>query len=127
MLQDFLNRASQEPFSYGRHDCCTVAAEWVMIARGVDILQGQTYENLRVAKQLLRDAGYRSHVDAFAEMLPRKSTLSLVEGDVAVMSGRKLPALGIVMRGGERVWCFGPDGAGSVLLTHAKYGFGVRE
>lgn len=125
-LQRFLHRASARPFAYGRHDCCTVAARWVLLRTEIDVLQGHRYKSLADGRRQLEAAGLKSHVELFEMALPGKTTLSLVAGDIAVLPGRsRIAALGIVQRGGERIWCFGPEGAGSVPLDAAKRGFGV--
>ena len=122
-LRAYLADASSRPFCYGAHDCCTVAAGWVQAATGRDVLRGHSYANLRDGLRQLAAHGLSGHVDIFARVLPQIATLRLVAGDIAVLDGFDLPALGIVQPGGESVWCFGPDGAGTVPLTAAKYGF----
>ena len=125
-LQRYLDHASAKPFKYGRHDCCTVAARWVLLATERDVLRGHRYTSLADGRRQMKEAGVKNHVDIFALSLPKKPRLMLVAGDIAVMPGDRMAALGIVQPGGERVWCFGPDGVGTAPLTAAKYGFGVR-
>lgn len=124
-LQAFLDAASSKPFRRGHHDCVRIAARWVLLQTDRDVLEGHTYSSLAEGKRKLREAGLRSHIDIFARALPRKSTLALSPGDIAVVPDRRAPTVGIVMPGGERIWCFGKSGAVSVPLSAARGGFAV--
>lgn len=125
-LRQYLTDASARPFRYGRHDCCTVAAGWVLTVNGRDMLEGHRYGSLREGVSLLEANGLTSHADVFARHLPRSARLNLRAGDIAVIDGTDREALGIVMPGGERVFCFEHGGAASIALTACKYGFEVR-
>lgn len=123
-LRAYLTEVAASPFRYGRHDCCTVAAIWVQAQTGKDVLRGNSYKSLKDGMRQLEAHGFKTHVDAYGATLERVNALSLVAGDVAVLPGADgMPALGIVLPGGEAIWCFGPGGAGTVPLTTAQYGF----
>lgn len=125
-LIDYINATSARPFRYGRNDCCTMAAGWVHVVTGKDVLEGHRYSSLREGRALLDSHGMASHADVFARHLPRAPVLALMAGDVAVIAGDSADALGIVMPGGERVFCFERGGTATVALTACKYGFKVR-
>ena len=125
MLRDYLATVSRQPFQWGKHDCCTVAAEWVLQVTGQHVLPGYRYKTLKGGLSLVRRRGFAGYVEVFAASLLDCPVLMLRPGDLAVMEGDSYPAMGIVMPGGERVWCFGPDGCGSVPLTEARRGFRV--
>ncbi|SDW78472.1 DUF6950 family protein [Roseicitreum antarcticum] len=125
-LTDYIKTASARPFRYGRHDCCTVAAGWVLLATGRDVLEGHRYTTLREGVALLAAHGMRSHADVFARVLPRAARLLLRAGDIAVIEGQERDALGIVLPGGERVFCFRRGGVATIPITACKHGYEVR-
>ena len=87
-LAAYLQRQASTPFSRPDHDCCFMAANWVLAATGVDPaadLRGR-YTDARGAARLLRrwggmDCMWRVHM-ALAGF---NTTLSPVCGDVGVV------------------------------------------
>lgn len=124
-LRTYLNGAGAKRFRRGRHDCVTIGARWVQHQAGIDVLEGHTYSSLAEGMRKLEAHGLASHADIFARKLARVEKLRLVAGDLAVVPEGDTVMIGIVMSGGERVWCFGPRGAASCPITTALYGFEV--
>ena len=99
-LIDFIEAASGRPFSWGEHDCCLFAADWVREATGSDPAAGYRgrYRSRSGAARLLREiAGGEVETAASRALgLPLPSPLLARRGDVALVAG----ALGVVV-GGE--------------------------
>jgi hypothetical protein len=91
-LGEYLRAAGARPFRYGRHDCTTMCAGWVLARTGRDLLDGWAYGSLREGQALLAARGHATQADAAAAVLPEIAPLMARVGDVAEVDG----ALGIV-------------------------------
>ncbi len=96
-LSDFIEAARRRPFSWGRHDCCLFAADWVREATGADPAadwRGR-YRSASGARRILRQH-FDGDVAAVATAVlgePLASPLLAQRGDVALVDG----ALGVVI------------------------------
>lgn len=119
MLSEYLAAAQGKAFRYGRHDCALFAVAWVKAKTGRDLSLGLRHSSLREGIELLRAAGYRDHVEAFAAQSEEVPVLMARRGDIAVVNN----CLGIVT--GERVALVRRRGLVTVPLTSATRAFRV--
>lgn len=112
-------------FAWGTHDCATFAADCVLAMTGIDFaasFRGR-YDSAEGAARLLAAAGYRSHVDLAAAVLPEIHPAEACRGDIAVVPTEANPALGVVT--GATIALFGLGGIGFVRLDRAIRAFRV--
>lgn len=77
--------AREKPFAWGRHDCCTFAADCIEAMTGVDLAEGfrGTYGSARAGlERLERMGGLEGLADRF---LPRLERLWCSRGDVVLV------------------------------------------
>jgi hypothetical protein len=84
-LAAYLRAAAPRSFRYGRHDCVTFAAGWVLARTGRDLLAGLDYANLRDGRALLSAAGHGGLADAAGAVLPEIQRLRAQPGDLALV------------------------------------------
>jgi hypothetical protein len=125
-LRAYLDTASQQPFRYGRHDCCTFAARWIVLCGGPDLLVGRGYTSLRSGLQRAAQEGYDDHLPVLDMACHRVPVLQARAGDLAVFVQGRVPAVGIVRPGGEDVLSLSASGAGIAPLVAADYCLRVR-
>lgn len=127
ILREFLRTAEQRPFRYGRHDCCTVAAGWIVRMGGRDVLANRRYGSMREGLSIAHAEGHDNHLPWLAEACDRIAPLAARAGDLAVcVEGHGLPAVGIVRPGGEDALFVGPSGPRVAVITVADYCLRVR-
>lgn len=119
MLGDYLASAQGKTFRYGRHDCALFAARWVEEQTGRDLTLGIRHQSLREGLELLRAAGFESHIAVAASQLEEVPPLMARRGDIAAVDR----CLGIVT--GERVALLERKGMATVPLTSATRAFRV--
>lgn len=119
MLGDYLASAQGKTFRYGSHDCAMFAARWVLAQTGRDLMLGIRYRSLREGLELLRAAGFESHIEAAASQLEEVPPLMARRGDIAAVER----CLGIIT--GERVALLERDGMATVPLTSATRAFRI--
>lgn len=125
-LRSFLHAAEARSFRYGRHDCCTVAAAWIMLCGGPDVLHGRRYTSLRDGLERAAAEGHDDHLPWLEEACARIPVLMARAGDLVVYLQARLPAVGIVRPGGEDALYIGPSGARIAAITDADYCLRVR-
>lgn len=89
---EYLRAAGARRFRYGRHDCVQLAAGWVRLVTGADLLEGWSYDSLERGRGLLEARGFAGLEAAVDAVLPRTPVLTARVGDIALIDG----ALGIV-------------------------------
>jgi len=97
----YLQGASGRSFRYGRHDCVTFAAGWVLARTGRDLIAGLDYGNLREGRAILAAMGHDGLADAARAVLPEIQRLRARPGDLALVRG----GFGIVT--GPTIACLG--------------------
>jgi hypothetical protein len=86
-LASYLHAASGRAFRYGRHDCVTFGAGWVLARTGRDLLAGLDYGSLREGRAILAAAGHEGLADAAGALLPEIQRLRAQPGDLALVRG----------------------------------------
>lgn len=120
MLSEYLAKAQNTTFRYGRNDCALFAACWVKLRTGRDLTLGIRHRSLREGLEQLRAAGYQDHIAlAAAQLEARDSVLMAQKGDIAVINR----SLGIVT--GERVALLERRGLAHFPITAASKVFVV--
>lgn len=113
-------------FAYGDLDCLLFGVRGVEAMTGADLTSewaGQ-YASLRAAKKMLKDRGFKSHVDALAERFEEVPPAFAMPGDLAVMPGTGAgKSVGIFQ--GDLIWALGEEGIGFVPRTVAERAFRV--
>lgn len=118
MLAGEIEARAAVPFSWGRQDCCTLAADLVLAMTGLDPIAAWRglYDDEAAAEALLAEAGglealaARQAAEAgLGECHPRFAQ----RGDVALVRHGNALAMGVVV--GEAVAVPGPEGL--VFLT----------
>lgn len=123
-LRAYLDDMASQPFRYGRHDCFTAAARWIVLCGGRDV--SRSYASLREGLALAAAEGHGNHLPWLEEACDRIPVLMARAGDLAVFLDESLPAVGIVRPGGEDVMSLGRSGPGIAALTAADYCLRVR-
>lgn len=126
-LRSYLDAASAQPFRYGRHDCFTLAARWIVICGGADLMAGRAYTSLRTGLARAAQEGYDDHLPLLETACFRVPVLMARAGDLAVFCRtQRVPAVGIVRPGGEDVLSISRAGVGVAPITSADYCLRVR-
>ncbi len=94
-LDEFVGKRAAAPFVWGVHDCCTFAADWVLLARGVDHMGG--VRGLETAAAAVRELEARGGLRAavgqqLGEELPGPMAQA---GDVVMVRHDGRSSLGI--------------------------------
>jgi len=121
-LNDYLNQTRALRFKAGRHDCGLFVAGWVQIVTGVDHgeqWRGQ-YTSLRKGYEMLKAAGFETHVDLAASVLDEVHPAFAQIGDLASVEEH---AMGIFA--GDRIFVLRRNGLASVSRLLAQRGFTV--
>ena len=124
-LVDYLAWSVGQKFVYGQFDCALFTFEAVKVMTGFDPggpFRGQ-YENLYDGIALLREAGFRDHVDICARYFNEIPPFFAQAGDIAVVPGEDGPALGLVQ--GSFIYALLPTGMALVPLLSALRAFRV--
>ena len=104
-------------------DCGTFIAGWVVADTGKmpggDWWKG-SYRSMKSLDAMMADAGFASHVEYIASLVPNIAPAQAVTGDLMVVEGR---AMGICA--GERVFVLRPDGIGHVSRMLAERAFRI--
>jgi len=124
-LDDFLQAASERPFSWGERDCCTLAADAVQAMTGDDpyTLWRGKYKSARGAARIVAKAG--GLVGLWTQLLGQPvAPLMARRGDVVVVGGVACApgwseAAGVVDLTGMWIACAGPAGLVSLPLSAA--------
>lgn len=117
--------AARRPFVWGKHDCALFAAGAVKAQTGRDPARGLRgrYRSAAGAMKHLRKLGHEDLGDLVAAQFQEIKPAFAQVGDIAVVDGDGMAALGIVQ--GERIYVLRPDGLGLVPLTTARRAFRV--
>ena len=124
-LVDYLAGSVATPFACGTFDCATFTFAAVAVMTGHDLAAPyrDRYSTIADGIALLRQDGFRDHVDLvaahFAEMAPAFAQA----GDIAVLDGADGAALGLVQ--GEHIYALLPTGMALVPLLSARRAFRV--
>ncbi|EKE75181.1 DUF6950 family protein [Gallaecimonas xiamenensis] len=123
-LAEFIEPRRHIPFTWGKLDCCMLAADWVEAQTGTDFaaeFRGR-YSTRIGATRALKKAGFDDVEAAVTAALGEPvGRLQLRRGDLALVSQFAGPALGIV--GGDLVWAPGNYGLVTVKLGAALKGW----
>lgn len=123
-LTEYMADVSRVQFRPGRHDCALFVAGAVKAMTGVDHARGwRGYRSLATGQRKLEAKGFADHIALIASILPEITPIMAQVGDVAVVDGHDVLALGIVQ--GAFVYVLRPSGAGLVPLTDVKKAFRV--
>lgn len=120
-LRRYLRDAESRPFRYGRHDCFTVPAGWIIACGGPDVSAGRKYTSLRGGLRIAAADGYANHLPYFEAVCDRIERLRARAGDLAVLLDGLMPTIGIVRPGGEDVFFMDRRGAVRAPLTAISY------
>lgn len=117
----------RQPFAYGSHDCCILAADAVLAMTGVDFavpFRG-TYSDAASALDRLQEEGYEDQVALAVANFPEVPIAQARVGDLAaVPADGWTMALGIVT--GPMITVLAPAGIGTVpLVADANRAFRV--
>ena len=119
-LAGLIEQRREQPFVWGEHDCCTLAADAVLMLTGVDPiarLRG-TYASEAEAEALLNA---HDGMEAMVASLSAAAGLGdchpgfVQRGDVALVENGNALAMGVVT--GDAVAVPGPDGMAFLPLT----------
>lgn len=116
LLSLYVDSRRNEPFAWGSNDCCLFAADWVLIATGIDIAANYrgTYTGALGAQRIIFEAGGIDRLlEAHAPMLSRISPKFVGRGDLVLSKAENGPTLGINLGAinafvGERGLIFAP-------------------
>lgn len=119
-LDAFVLARRDWPFAWGTHDCCIFAADWVLLARGVDYLAGlRIYADARHAALMLRDEGglLQATITKMGEPIP---ALMAQAGDIALVRHGEDHRRSLAVCVGHAFVAPGNDGLVTVPLTDAE-------
>lgn len=123
-LQVYLEGVARSKFRPGKLDCALFTAGAVKAMTDMDYAKGwRGYKTLEAGRKKLSDAGFETHIEYAASLLPEVPTSMAHAGDVAVVDTPEGPALGIVQ--GEYVYTVGLNGLGLTPRTSATRAFKV--
>ena len=112
LLAGKIDAARQQPFIWGKNDCCLFAAHCVEIITGVDLVGDyRSYKTKAEALRLLKKyGGVAGIAEAIAKEqgIPKVSALHAQRGDVCLFDIGRGDTLGIVA--GEHIFAPGPKG-----------------
>ena len=114
-----------QSFGYGRFDCALFTFGAVKAMTGIDpgeCYRGK-YTTLRDGVALLRNDGFRDHVDLTALYFDEIPVAFAQAGDIAVVAGDDGPALGLLQ--GEYIYALAPAGMKLIPLLSATRAFRV--
>jgi hypothetical protein len=118
LLDEYLREAQRMPFAWGRQDCCTLAADWVRLIRGVDPMaawRGQYRTAAGAVRAIEAGGGLASMVSSvLGDPIP---VTFAQRGDVVLAELERGPTMGIVID--HRGMFPGLDGAEARLLSTA--------
>lgn len=119
-LGAFINRHLPEPFAWGRFDCCTFTADWVLACRGIDPMADLrlTYSNLfEMSRATSIGPGRWFMTDPVGVIGPRMEAAGMKQcelaarGDVAVImhpfDGQVMPHAAIAIGNNSQWVTFG--------------------
>jgi len=118
-LGAYLAAEARRPFEYGTSDCALFAAGAVKTMTGSDpsaAYRGR-YTTLRGGLRILRQDGFRDHVERAAALLSEVAPQRMQVGDIAVVETADGPSLGVVQ--GEWVAVRTMNGLGFVPVDQA--------
>lgn len=125
LLDTFIAAHHFTPFAWGRHDCCTFAADWVLVRTGRDpmaALRG-LFSPLAAMRALRRLGGFVAAADAL--LGNRLAAPALARpGDVCLVSSGRRPgrasghAFGVCL--GSRIAAPGPSQLVLLPITSAE-------
>jgi len=125
MLADYVERASAQPWAWGRHDCCTFAGDWVRAAKGRDPMARWrgNYATEAEAEALIQAAGGLVALwDVGCRDAGMRVATDPVQGDVGVIAvvGRDGPADVGAIHVGPRWALLTPAGVGVLHPVKVK-------
>ena len=123
-LDAYLRACRETPFAWGRHDCCTMAADWVRRVRGEDpmVLWRGKYRTAHGARAFI-EAGGGLATMVSGVMGPSIPVAFAQRGDLALADLEHGPTLGIVMD--HRAMFPGLAGVEPRLLSRATHAWRV--
>ncbi len=115
LLLASVEAAHTQPFAWGKHDCCTFAADCVQAMTGVDLMERfrGRYTSARGAIRAGAEAGYTALADIW-NALPEIAPLTAQRGDVVLFEAVEGLAVAVVI--GHQAVAAGPDGVTLVPL-----------
>lgn len=115
-LLDQVESARSAPFEWGRHDCCTFAADCVQAMTGVDLMEKfrGRYRSAQGAAKVVARAGHPSLADAWSAALPEIAPMQAGRGDVVMFESVEGLAVGVVT--GCQAVAAGPDGLAWIAM-----------
>jgi hypothetical protein len=120
-LDAYLRVVRGQPFVWGQLDCALFCAGAVAAMTGVDLACGwRGYRTEAAGLRKLVGAGFDTHVDLVASLLPEVHPSQVQIGDIVVLSG---VTLALVQ--GRLALAIGPDGLGPVSMDTATRAFAV--
>ena len=120
-LDQYLRDLRGQPFVWGRLDCALFCAGAVEAMTGVDLARGwRGYRTETAGLRKLSQAGFASHVEYLASLLPEVHPSQVVIGDIVVLSD---VTLALVQ--GHLAIAVGPDGIGPAPMNTATRAFSV--
>jgi hypothetical protein len=120
-LDDYLRGVRGQPFAWGRLDCALFCAGAVEAMTGQDLARGwRGYRTEAAGLRKLEEAGFVTHVELLASLLPEVHPSAVNVGDIVVLSG---VTLALVQ--GRLALAIGPDGLGPVSMDTATRAFAV--
>jgi len=122
-LAEFIQGAQKRPFVWGEFDCCLFAADWVMVATGVDVaadLRGKYKSETGAARVIKKYGGIERMVD---DLLAPYGAIKLPiakarRGDVCLLDTPLGEALGVCV--GERIACATFNGVAMAPMRSAQ-------
>jgi hypothetical protein len=110
LLLAAVEEARSKPFAWGRHDCCTFAADCVLAMTGADLMEPfrGRYTSARGAVKVVAKAGHAALADAWCAALPEIAPGMARRGDVVLFAAVEGLAVGVAT--GTQAVAAGPDG-----------------
>ena len=113
-LEAYVREVRGVPFAWGKLDCALFVAGAVQAMTGVDVAHGwRGYRTQVAGLRKLAAAGFDTHADLVASILPEFHPSQVQMGDVVLIAG----ALAIVQ--GRFAYAIGPAGLGLIPLDGA--------
>lgn len=119
-LDAFVHTLRGREFWWGRHDCATMAAEWVHLREGVDPRAGSTWAGLRGARRYIAARGQTLR-EAVGQLLARQEIppAQAQVGDVVLITGTVGIGEALGICAGRHVICIGEQGPCAVDMAGA--------
>lgn len=125
-LRKFLDDQSKVPFKWGTADCGALAGGAIEAMTGENphsIVAGK-YSSLEESKTVLKQHGFKDHVDMVAKLLTKIPPAEAAMGDIAIVNTKDGPCLGVVT--GAYIEARSPSvGHVAVPLTEAKRAYRI--